>query len=115
MLNRRTTILVLLGYCLACCTGAQGPEGQTPVPSSELYQVISPAASLATSTVESGPVPTPDLSGFAFPSMVDVTHRYLFYLHGKIIEDQGLPAVSPEFGEYRFEEILQALQNYGFV
>jgi hypothetical protein len=39
----------------------------------------------------------------------------MFYLHGKIIEDQGLPATSPEYGEYQYEEILGALQSYGFV
>jgi hypothetical protein len=39
----------------------------------------------------------------------------MFYLHGKIIEDQGLPAISPEYGEYRYEDILAALRSYGFV
>jgi hypothetical protein len=36
-------------------------------------------------------------------------------LHGKIIEDQGLPAISPEYGEYQYEEILEALERPGFV
>ncbi len=39
---------------------------------------------------------------------------YLFYLHGKIIEDQGLPAVSPDFGVYEYQAILEALANHGF-
>ncbi len=39
----------------------------------------------------------------------------MFYLHGKIIEDQGIPAISPEYGEYHYEDILRALQSYGFV
>jgi hypothetical protein len=30
----------------------------------------------------------------------------MFCLHGKIIEDQGLAAISPEYGEYQYEEIL---------
>ena len=38
----------------------------------------------------------------------------MFYLHGKILEDQGIPAVSPEFGEYPYEDILKTLQSYGF-
>lgn len=54
-------------------------------------------------------------SEFAFPSEIDPSRRFVFYLHGKIIEDQGLPAISPEFGEYQYEEILRALQSYGFV
>jgi len=59
--------------------------------------------------------PAPALSGFAFPTNIDPTVRYLFYLHGKIIEDQGLPAISPEYGEYMYIEILETLENYGFV
>ena len=39
----------------------------------------------------------------------------MFYLHGKILEDQGIPAVSPEFGAYRYDDILKTLQSYGFV
>jgi hypothetical protein len=57
----------------------------------------------------------PTLSEFAFPREIDPTHRFMFYLHGKIIEDQVLPATSPEYGEYQYEEILRALQDYGFV
>lgn len=54
-------------------------------------------------------------AAFAFPSQSDPASRYLFYLHGRILEDQGLPAISPEFGEYRYEEILEVLESYGFV
>ena len=39
----------------------------------------------------------------------------MFYLHGKIIEDVGLPAVSPEFGEYEYAAILKTLQGHGFA
>ena len=39
----------------------------------------------------------------------------MFYLHGKIIEDQGLPAVSPDFGEYEYAAILKTLEGHGFV
>lgn len=52
---------------------------------------------------------------YAFPTHVDTTSRYLFYLHGRILEEQGLPARSPEFGEYRYEEILGELRSSGFV
>jgi putative hemolysin len=58
-----------------------------------------------------GPTPTISLAGFAFPTPIDPQQRYLFYLHGKIIEDQGLPAVSPDFGEYEYGAILQALSE----
>lgn len=36
-------------------------------------------------------------------------------MHGKIIEDQGLPAISLDYGKYQYEEILEALQGHGFV
>ncbi len=45
----------------------------------------------------------------------DPAASYLFYLHGKIIEDQGLPAVSPEHGKYRYREILEDFESEGFV
>ena len=41
--------------------------------------------------------------------------RYLFYLHAKIVEEQGLPAMSPEHGEYQYAAILDRLASFGFV
>ena len=59
--------------------------------------------------------PTFDISKYSFPESVDSTKHYLFYLHGKIIEDQGIPAVSPDYGEYEYQAILEKLSSYGFV
>jgi hypothetical protein len=53
--------------------------------------------------------------GYGFPTQIDPAKRYMFYLHGKIIEDQGLPAISPEFGEYQYAAILDTLESNGFV
>jgi hypothetical protein len=55
------------------------------------------------------------LSQYAFPSSIAPAGKYMFYLHGKIIEDQGIAAVSPDFGEYEYEAILQKLASHGFV
>ena len=41
--------------------------------------------------------------------------RYIFYLHGRIVEDQGPVAVSPEFGPYEYAEIVQQLADSGFA
>jgi hypothetical protein len=49
------------------------------------------------------------------PEKVDSTQKYLFYLHGKIIEDQGINAVSEKFGAYEYDNILKALADEGFV
>jgi hypothetical protein len=67
------------------------------------------------SNIETHMNPTPSQAKYSFPNQIDPSERYLFYLHGKIIEDQGIPAISPEFGEYEYEEILRILQNHGFV
>ena len=54
-------------------------------------------------------------ASYAFPETIDPSSHYMFYLHGKIIEDQGIPAISPEFSEYEFEAILEKLSSYGFI
>jgi hypothetical protein len=59
--------------------------------------------------------PTFDISKYSFPESVDSTKHYLFYLHGKIIEDQRIPAVSPDYGEYEYQAILEKISSYGFV
>ena len=51
---------------------------------------------------------------FEFPGSIDTQKKYLFYLHGKIIEDQGVPAISPQFGEYEYDEILRTFSENGF-
>ena len=57
----------------------------------------------------------PDFTRFQFPTTISASTMYLIYLHGKIIEDQGIPAVSPEFGEYEYQAILEKLESYGFT
>ena len=52
---------------------------------------------------------------YEFPDSIDSSQRYMFYLHGKIIEDQGLPAISLEYGEYEYEAILKSLREHGFI
>ena len=94
--------LVLIVFFLAGCQSAN--------PTSSSIVVIS-----VTSTAS----PTSDsslfLSQYTFPISIDQTKRYMFYLHGKIIEDQGIPAVSAEYGEYEYEAILEKLASHGFT
>jgi len=110
----RETILVLIGLTLSSCSSSAipGKEQSTPV-------IASPSSIPTITPIVAGDEtkePNSDLSGrYGFPAKIDPAQRYLFHLHGKIIEDQGLPAISPVFGEYRYEEILEALENYGFV
>jgi hypothetical protein len=48
------------------------------------------------------------------PDKIDIKARYLFYLHGRIIEDEGLRPTSEKYGVYEYEKILETLKNKGF-
>ncbi len=48
------------------------------------------------------------------PSKVDTLKKYLFYLHGSIIEEQGIRPVSEKYGTYEYEKILKSLAKTGF-
>jgi len=49
------------------------------------------------------------------PAQPDPKARYVFYLHGRILEVQGRNAVSPDFGTYEYDAILAALAAPGFT
>ena len=48
------------------------------------------------------------------PEEIRPDRSYLFYLHGQIIEDQGVRPEHPEFGVYEYEAVLAALAGEGF-
>lgn len=49
------------------------------------------------------------------PATVDTKASYLFYLHGRIIENQGVRPTDPRYGVYEYEEILKTLAAKGFA
>jgi len=49
------------------------------------------------------------------PAEIDPSARYLFYLHGAIIERAGVRPTHPEFGVYEYQEILEVFASRGFV
>ena len=49
------------------------------------------------------------------PPQPDPKARYLFYLHGAIIEQSGRRPRHPRFGFYEYDAVLQALQASGAV
>jgi hypothetical protein len=49
------------------------------------------------------------------PAQVDAGARYLFYLHGLIVENYGIRPTSPEHGVYEYEQILDTLAGKGFI
>lgn len=99
-------IILLLSF-LYGCKSADEESAPTSTPSNENLPPIKPTASPTLTEPGSNP--------YEFPASIDPEKRYLFYLHGKIIEDQGIPAVSPQFGEYEYLAILEKLSSYGFV
>lgn len=46
---------------------------------------------------------------------LDTTARHLFYLHGRIIEDEGPHAVSPEHGRYEYAAIVRRFADAGLT
>jgi hypothetical protein len=92
-LRQSSTLICLLGlFLLVACQ----PEGST---------------ARATDSSRSRPIGTVMSS---VPDAIDLNGRYLFYIHGRIIEDEGVDAVSPQFGLYEFTDILNYFAGAGF-
>jgi hypothetical protein len=49
------------------------------------------------------------------PAEIDPGAHYLIYLHGAIIETQGVRPTHPLFGVYEYQEILEIFSGRGFV
>jgi acetyl esterase/lipase len=49
------------------------------------------------------------------PADIDRSARYLFYLHGAIIERAGERPTHPRYGVYEYRKILETLADRGFV
>ena len=108
-------LLGLIGSALAGCSGAVSEIEPAPAPTGISPALAATSSPVAALTASPPPTPDPIATKYGFPAEFEPGARYLFYLHGKIIEDQGLPAVSAEFGEYLYEDILDSLASYGFV
>jgi hypothetical protein len=100
----RTLIMILFASLLVCCR--HPPSTSAPA---SFKSVAATSTSLPPSEITKS-----FLADYEFPTKIDPVKKYLFYLHGRIIEDQGLPAVSPDFGEYEYEAILKKLESQGF-
>ncbi|HEX8129573.1 MAG TPA: alpha/beta hydrolase [Pyrinomonadaceae bacterium] len=48
------------------------------------------------------------------PEKIDARARYLFYLHGRIVEDKGIRPVSERHGVYEYEKIVETFKGAGF-
>ena len=112
---RQLAIVILLVACVTGCKIAQSETTNSyPLAISETAPIL-PTHSIVPTFTPAQPTPAFDVSDYVFPASIDSAGEYLFYLHGKTIEDQGIPAVSPDYGEYEYREILESLSGYGFV
>jgi hypothetical protein len=112
---RQLAIIILFTSFIAGCTSVQSETPKTSTPAISGITPILPTSSIVPTVIPDQPSPTLDLSDYAFPDSINSAKQYLFYLHGKIIEDQGIPAISPDYGEYEYGAILEKLNGYGFV
>ncbi|RED96973.1 hypothetical protein C7460_11321 [Marinoscillum furvescens DSM 4134] len=48
------------------------------------------------------------------PERIDTAEHYLFYLHDRILQEQGVSAVSDEHGTYEYMKILHTFASNGF-
>lgn len=90
-MNRFVRLLLLLSLSLACAPRGDGTPG-------------------AALHAEKEGVVLSDV-----PEKIDLKARYLFYVHGYIVEAKNRRPVSPKFGVYEYEEILETLRRGGFV
>jgi len=100
---KRLHLVLVLALSLSACgrrEAAKEPAHEATPPSPP--KVTAPA-----------PAPAPTSAGL--PDRVDPKAHYLFYLHGKIVEDEGIAATHPKFGKYEYENILAAFREKGFV
>ena len=49
------------------------------------------------------------------PPEIDTNPRYLFYLHGYIVQSQNTRPVSPEYGAYEYAQIVHTFRDNDFV
>ena len=49
------------------------------------------------------------------PDEVSQTDRYLFFMHGKIVEKKGVPARSKKYGSYEYKKILNLIAENDLV
>ena len=117
MAYQQTVIFVLITAPLIGCTSTPTGAVSTSTPP---HVEPTPTSLVSTPTSSNTAIPKAPAShafitDYAFPNSIEPANQYLFYLHGKIIEDQGIPAVSPDYGEYEYEAILERLNEFGFV
>ena len=107
--HRNIIPVFIVAVLLSACRAPVPPEEANPT------QTIVNSAPTITPVVVPLPliVVADQANYYPFPQAIDPEARYLIYLHGRIIEDEGPEAVSPEFGPYEFHATLEYLAAAG--
>lgn len=97
-------------YCLGMITAVILAVGLRQAPGSTGVELTYAPAEIVLPII----VVEEDAALFNFPQEIDPNASYLIYLHGKIIEDQGVDPFSPAFGRYEFTKAMRYLDSAGF-
>jgi hypothetical protein len=116
MFNRTTKIIVIILFTALCagCYANDSKPKTTSLPTATSPNPILITRTI-TPTIPEPSTPVAEITKYAFPQSIDAESKYIFYLHGKIIEDQGVPAIDPIYGEYEYGAILDKFSENGFV
>lgn len=101
----------LVAACLLVSSLASGACAQRAAESKSAR-----AEGVAAAAATPAPAPTPSAGAVLrdVPEKIDPAAKYLFYLHGRIIEVQGVRPRHEQHGFYEYEEILRSLASRGF-
>jgi len=97
---------VLAVLLMLVCIAASGCAAQRANPTNTAQAAMGPDSPRGTAS---------PIDAFALPEHIDPKAGYLFYLHGRIVEEQGLAAVDPILGAYEYEAILNRLAASGMT
>lgn len=104
-INKLWFVLFTFLFITSC---ASNQLSENPTPTNQPTNKNLPSASTKQSFASEF-----DLQKYAFPQTVDPRQSVIFYLHGLIVENQGIHAVSPDFGEYQYQAILEKFEKFG--
>ncbi|MEO1369981.1 MAG: alpha/beta hydrolase [Acidobacteriota bacterium] len=115
-LFHRTFLLIVLAFAVACAPSPESPPAavgadaaETPPPAPVDDVAVEPAAGAAAGTVIF------ESAAGVVASGVEKFDAYVFYLHGRIIEEKGRRPEHPEYGIYEYDRVLEALAAPGIA
>lgn len=80
-----------------------------------LLLLLAPASQTTKAEVPGGDQADSARISAVVPAQPNARATYVFYLHGRIVEEQGADAISPSFGRYEYRAILTALAHAGHM